>query len=294
VTPSVAITVEDGSAEALRAAVVSCESVLGAGACVSSGQVETEFEARIVPDPEGAPRLRIRWVTRREEEPSERVMEFSAADDEADRFVSAGLVIAGEVRSRETERRAAPPPRPPEPPVPIQAPEPEPRDPFAYGLDALGQVGPGLSRVADGGQVSPRVGGALRGWLTYGWTVAALEVRASLAQGTPEATWSSAALALGLRLPLRPILEGTAGFVAERVAVAARAQGTTDQDAGFRFGGRGAVFVGWPVSRRFAVLGTGDLTWLNRELKITVLREYVGRDPELRWLCGLGLRFRLD
>jgi hypothetical protein len=309
--------------EARAKVVESCRRALGDGRCVlaPSGEPAPPYLARLHWEGES---LGVSLIVAGGDAPlAESSLHFSEADDEKQRWVAAGLLVAAltvaEAEAPETSNVDAPAEKPA--PVPAQnaAPAPkaaEPVPPVAPPSDAseespanaprhapvqldLGAFGgPGL----DGG--SPRIGATLRGWLAPAESRWALTLGARGARGTAAyaetaavAVWTGGSLGLGVCVAVCSAggsLVASGEAVVERTELQLERAGVVDREAVWRSGARLGLTGAVRLLPALGLWASGDATLLRPEVAVRVDSTPTDQDSSIRWTAGAGLRFYLD
>jgi len=280
--------------------VESCESVLGEGECVDA-RVGTpaKWVATVVWD---AHRLTI--TLRRSDAATgafvaRTQLDFSPQDEDEQRWVASGLMVAALAAAQPRSVAPAPEPAPePEPaPAPEPAPEPEPEPPapsrpstFVASLDLGGLAGVALDRGA------PRSGGQGRLALLWGRPSVGVVggVRGAWRGGEPTVRWLDGSLGFAVRPTGRGFeLDLSGEAVVQSAQARASQDGTTSARSSLRSGGRAGVTMSVRLAPAVGLWIGGDVTVLRPELEIRLNGETVGREPPARWAVGSGVRFRL-
>lgn len=232
---------------------------------------------------------------------AESTVRFSASDDEKQRWVAAGLLVASLVAAQAPE--SAPPAAPaPEPEPPPPAPPP-PAPPSV--TDEVRDEKPARLRVDLGALIAPgldegplRKGLALRAAflpprLTFGPTVS---LRAAHAPADAlGAELDSATLSLGLVGALTPVeaplsLEVSAEGTAERALVRVSRAGATEEKDAWRFGARLGLTAAAKISDVAGIWVGADVTGQRPELVVRIDSKAAGTETWLRWAALAGLR----
>jgi hypothetical protein len=265
--------------------------------------------------PSGAPfRARLTWdgTTLQVElfagAGGERVAEsnvhFSDTDDEQQRWIAAGLLVASLAAAQAGETTAplvpsAPPPRESQPPPVEKAPEEEnkrvvesqeiERLRFDLSLFAAPGFDEGPMRMGYGAAsefVSESVPLGARLSLRY----------ADAAPNVAGAQLSSLSATLGLVACLTGchgdnLLEVSGEAVGERALVTVERDGESEKRSAFRFGGRAGLTFAHKVTEGLGFFVGGDVTWLRPELAVTVDSKAAGAESAWRWGISAGARF---
>jgi hypothetical protein len=306
-----------------RAKVVeSCSRALGEGRCVlaSSGEANPPYLARLHWEGES---LGVSLVVVGAEAPlAESSLHFSEADDETQRWVAAGLLVAAltvaEAEALEPNadtppekpppkpvQSAAPPPKAAAPAPPVTLPSDSSEDagtdarnhaPVQLDLGAFG--GPGL----DGG--SPRIGATLRGWLAPAKSHLALTLGVRGARGTATyadtaavAVWMGGSLGLGVCVPVcskGSSLVASSEAVVERTELQLERSGVTDRQAVWRSGARLGLTGAIRLLPALGIWASGDATLLTPQVAVRVDSTRADQESSIRWTAGVGLRFYVD
>jgi hypothetical protein len=304
VPPAVALDVPvELSADLSGSALRSCNLALGAGRCVPGDRaVAQELDVawiatlRYPGEPEASVRIELHAVHSPESVVAVRQLDFQVTDAPAQRWATAGVVVAALVVGAESAEISAeehPPPKP-QPPPPPPAPKVEPRAP----VEAPGKTaGPEL-RVDLGLLTGPgfdrgpwRIGGQLRASLgstdfpLFGWA----SVTGTERGGAVSAMWWTGAAGAGLRWPteLSPlVLDWRVGAVGTRLDVSA---GGDDQKR-TRWGAVGAVDLVLLASRHLHTVMGFETTATWPRVVVNARSERVGTEPTVRWALLAGLR----
>jgi len=289
-------------------AIESCSGALGSGSCRADGASHepADWFARVIwNEPEHLrARIEIRRGARDAEPSSVRTVEFSTADEPAQRERAVGLIIAAFVmehaRAAGAEAEAALPPAAqpaPAPPPEIEiAPEPAPRAHApVWGVDLALLAAPGFDRGA------PRLGAMLRGLFRPFEPPVAILLGVHAARrwddGDPSVLWlgATAGLALRVQTPAPPLtVEARAELKLQRVQAEAADPVSSAHDSG------GASRVGGQLGLEAHVaLGRGSAVSLFAGAEITALFPAVyleiggleaGVERNLSWGALVGLR----
>jgi hypothetical protein len=304
VPPAVALDVPvELSSELSASALRSCNLALGAGRCVPGGQaVAQELDVswiamlRFPGEPEASVRIELRAARSPESAVAVRQLDFQVTDAPAQRWATAGVVVAALVVGAESaeisEAEEHPPPKPP--PLPPPAPKVEYRAPVESPQKAAGpelradltlHAGPGFDRGPWrlGGQLRLALGSA--GFPMFGWA----SVTGSERSGSVSAMWWSGAAGAGLRWPteLSPlVLDWRAGAVGTRLDL--RAGGAHAQRT--RWGAVGAVDLVLLASRHLHTVMGFETTATWPRVVVNARSERVGTEPTVRWALLAGLR----
>jgi hypothetical protein len=301
----VAIDAEPADPQLETIAIESCSGALGSGSCRADDarHEPADWFARVIwSEPEHLrARIEIRRATRDAEPSSVRTVEFSTADEPAQRERAVGLIIAAFVmehaRTAGIEAGTEAPP-PAAEPAPAPAPEIETgRDAAAplpvWSVDLALLAAPGLDRG------SPRAGAMLRGLfrpfdppLSVG-----LGIRAARRwdDGDPSILWlgATAGLALRVQTPARPLavearaelqLQGMQAEAEDPVSGAHASKGISRR--GGQLGLEAHVALGSSVS----LFAGGEISALFPAIYLDVGGVEVGVERSLGWGALIGLR----
>jgi hypothetical protein len=291
-------------------AIESCSGALGSGSCRTDrdSREPADWFARVIwTEPEHLrARIEIRRGARDAPPSSVRTVEFSAADEPAQRERAVGLIIAafvmeharaeGTEGAAESTAAAQPPPLPP-PEIEI-APDPAPRAHApVWGVDLALLAGPGFDRG------SPRMGAMLRGlFRPFDPPLAVvLGIRAARRWNgeDPSVLWLAASTGLALRLqtPARPLaVEARAELQLQRVQVEAEdpATGAHDSGGASRLGGalglEAHVALGGDGGSGVSLFAGGEITALFPSVYLEVGGLETGIERNLGWGALVGLR----
>lgn len=305
----VAIESDPPDPDLAQIAIESCSDALGAGRCQAAGASDAAatWFVRVTwqPPERRRARIEIRHGARDATPASVRVVEFSAADDLAQRNRAIGLIIAAYVIEQSppapaTEVAPAPAPEPAPRPAAFAPPaaEEEPAAPAtaetrapAWGADLALLAGPGLDRGA------PRLGLMLRGFARPLQLplAALLALRLARRAGDTAVLWigGAAGLALRLRTPLSALAFELRGeFALERLHAEASDELSGMQQSGgaYRYGGRFGLEAHVALGARFALFAGGELSALVPNVYLDVGGEPAGRDRTIGWGGLAGVR----
>ncbi len=306
--------------EARTKVVESCSRALGDGRCVlsPSGEATPPYVARLHWEGES---LGVSLIIAGGAAPlAESSLHFSEADDDTQRWVAAGLLVAAltvaeaeapepnvdtpaEEPSPKPVQSAAPPaqtaaPAPPVAPLGDASEEASTRSraPVQFDLGAFG--GPGL----DGG--SPRIGATLRGWLAPAESHLALTLGVRGSRGTAAyadanavAVWMGGSLGLGVCVSMcceGASLVASSEAVVERTELELQRSGLTDRQTVWRSGARLGLSGAVRLLPALGLWASGDATLLTPEIAVRVDSTPTDQESSIRWTAGAGLRFYVD
>ena len=306
----VAIDAEPADPQLETIAIESCSGALGSGSCRSDGDraEPADWFARVIwSEPEHLrARIEIRRRARDAPPSSVRTVEFSAADEPAQRERAVGLIIAAFVlehaRAEGTETAAEPAtaaaqPAPERRPEIEIAPDPEPRAHApVWGVDVALLAAPGFDRG------SPRLGAVLRGlFRPFDPPLAiVLGIRAARRwdDEDPSVLWlgATAGLALHVQTPARPLaVEARAELQLQRVQVEAEDPVSRAHDSGgaSRLGGQLGLEAHVALgngSGGVSLFAGGEITALFPSVYLEVGGLETGVERNLGWGALVGLR----
>ncbi len=265
--------------------------------------------------PSGAPlRARLTWdgttlqvdlfASASGERVAESNVHFSDTDDEQQRWIAAGLLVASLAAAQTGETTAPlvpsePPPRE-SPPPPVEKPlevvdepaaEPEEIERLRFDLSLFAAPGfdEGPMRMGYGVAsefVSESVPLGARLSLRY----------ADAAPNVAGAQLSSLSATFGLVACLTGchgdnLLEVSGEAVGERALVTVERDGESEKRSALRFGGRAGLTFAHKVTEGLGFFVGGDVTWLRPELAVTVDSKGAGMESAWRWGISAGARF---
>ncbi len=307
--------------EARAKVVESCSRALGEGRCVlsPSGEAAPPYLARLHWEGES---LGVSLIVAGGEAPlAESSLHFSEADDDTQRWVAAGLLVAAltvaeaEAPEPNVDTPAEPPPKPVQnaaPPPNTVAPAPpvaspsdaadeartDARDHAPVQLDLGAFGGPGLD------EGSPRIGATLRGWLAPADSHLALTLGVRGARGTGTyadtaavAVWMGGSLGLGVCVAVCSeggLLVASSEAVVERTELQLERSGVTDRQAVWRSGARLGLTGAVRLLPALGLWASGDATLLTPEIAVRVDSTPADQESSIRWTAGAGLRFYVD
>ncbi len=298
--------------------VESCSRALGEGRCVLWGPTtRTPLVARLRWDGEV---LLVELHAEESEVPrAQSSLKFSEADDETQRWVAAGLLVAALTvaetlpdasRENDASSTATPTASPPPQPVVVVAPAPagaEEADDGAVASEVqastvLGRLDLGVvaGQGMNGGEA--RLGGTLRGWVTstdarVAFTASGRFASATSLNGAARAEWLGGSVGLGICLTecashawLAVVGEG----VIEHTEVEVERNERTERAGAWRGGGRLGLVGALRLTRLFGFWVGADATLLEPEVVVRVQSQPVDRESPLRWAAAGGIRAYVD
>lgn len=272
---------------AARAAVDSCNMVLGRGRCYAAIDATRDptWYAVVRWNVQQPLRAEVKVHHRNRSGPLlvVRQVEFAANDSLEQRYRALGLLIVSHVVAEASQTQ--------QPPLPLPDSNdlgPRPRT-LRWGMDALGSVGTGVEAGV------PRLGLFVRPWLAPSESSWRAFVRAGWAShiGSVDGQWYDVALGGGWSIsgegPL--VLELSLAAFVQRVGFHAfDEQQGVDGEEFARWGGRLAFESGWVASETFTLLFGVEGELANPAYTVDVGGQRVGEERAPNWSAVLGLR----
>lgn len=263
-----------------KAAIESCELVLGKGRCRAADQPgpAPTFRAQVsFRDAEG---LHAHVKIQESDAPAsstERDVVFDPRDSLGQRYRALGLLIVSHVIASNTPVDTTPPP----PPV-------TPERHRWWGLDLAVLGGPGLTSGA------ARFGGVARGFLRPPFPLMPLvSVGLAHAPSATDATWLEGGLGLALHLPVQGYpfaLSLRAEGLAQRVRLHAERDGLTERESIARFGLRAGLDAFVELSAGTSLFVGAQVSGFDPGYRVIVQDEPAGEERGPTWSMLAGVR----